>query len=102
MYVRRVKKYISYYSLLLKNADILIFTDSIGIGMPAIREGITEGLGIFGIAMDKDKNNNYQNGTVDISRKDSPVRILVVPTDEEIMIAREAYKESAHDNRRCP
>ncbi len=99
MYVRRVKKYICYYALLLKKADIILFTDSIGVGVPLIREGICQGLDFFGIKLDKTKNKNYTKGIQDISTSNSETRILVLPTDEEIMIAREAYKEYNHDNR---
>ncbi|MCX7918398.1 MAG: acetate/propionate family kinase [bacterium] len=99
MYVRRVKKYICYYILLLRKADIILFTDSIGVGVPLIREEICQGLDFFGIKLDKFKNANYTNGIQDISTLDSETRILVLPTDEEIMIAREAYKEFNHDNR---
>jgi len=97
MYVRRVKKYIGYYNLLLKKADILVFTDSIGAGMPLVREKVCDGLKCFGICIDKEKNNHYAKGVEDISAPESKTRILVVPTDEEIMISRETYKELCHD-----
>jgi len=93
MYVKRVRSYIGFYSLILKKADILIFTDSLGAGVPVVRERICHNLESLGIAIDKDKNNSYAKGTADISLPDSGTRILVVPTDEEIMIAREAHKE---------
>lgn len=99
MYVARVKKYISYFALILKKADILIFTDSLGVGVPALRQKICEGLHSLGIHIDEKKNTGYRKGIADIAAAFSQTRILVVPTDEEIMIARNAYKEFVHANR---
>jgi acetate kinase len=91
MYVRKIKKYIGNYMVQLKKADVLIFTDTLGIGMPAVRYAICEGLEYFGIQIDKNLNDDYQTGIVDISLKDSEVRLLVVPNNEELMIAREVF-----------
>jgi acetate kinase len=91
MYVRRVKKYIGFYELLLKKADVLIFTDSLGVGVPLIRERVCAGLECFGIKCHPAANHSYVHGIVDISETNSETRILVIPTDEEIMIGREAY-----------
>jgi len=91
MFIRRIKKYIGFYSLLLKKADILIFTDSLGVAVPLVREKICEEMEVFGFKIDKKKNNSYESGIMDISSEKSEARILVLPTNEEIMIAREAY-----------
>lgn len=98
MYVRRIKKYIGYYSLLLKKADILIFTDSLGVSSSLIRERVCTGMDIFGIQMNVQKNSDYAGGIADVSTTGSDAAILVLPTDEEIMIAREAYREYCRDN----
>lgn len=92
MYIKRVRKYIGFYSLLLKKADLLIFTDSIGINTPLVRDKVCEGLEVFGLRLDKVKNERYSGGIADISGEGSQTRILVVPTNEELMIAREAYR----------
>jgi len=92
MYIKRVRKYIGSYSLILNKADILIFTDSIGTKVPVVRREICKGMGIFGIELDKNKNYHYSSGIADISCGNSQTRILVVPTDEELMIAREVYE----------
>ncbi len=97
MYVRRVKKYIGFYELILKKADILIFTDSLGAGLPLLRENICSGLECFGVSIDKGRNRKYHSGACDISAQGSQTRVLIVPTNEEIMIAKEAYKEYCHD-----
>ncbi|OGS35744.1 MAG: hypothetical protein A2293_11310 [Elusimicrobia bacterium RIFOXYB2_FULL_49_7] len=99
MYVRRVRKYIAYYSLLLHKADILVFTDTLGIEMPALRQSICEGLDCFGISLDEHKNNASIAGDAEITGKGSQTRVLAIPTNEEIMIARETYKEYCDDHR---
>ncbi len=91
MYVRRVRKYIGYYSLLLKKADILVFTDTLGIELPEVRLSACEGLECFGIALDGKKNRTSAYRNADITGAGSETRVLAVPTNEEIMIARESY-----------
>jgi acetate kinase len=93
MYVRRVKAYIGFYALILKKADILIFTDSLGTGMPLLRMSICEEMDCLGLSLDQDKNQAYRNGICRLSSSESETQILVVPTNEELMIARETYKE---------
>ncbi|MFA6079093.1 MAG: acetate/propionate family kinase [Candidatus Omnitrophota bacterium] len=100
MYVRRARSYIGFYSLILKKADILIFTDSLGVGVPVVRENICRDLGFLGIRVDKKANDGYSKGIADISLPGSGTKVLVVPTDEEIMIARESYKELIKDETR--
>ena len=101
MYVCRVKAYIGFYSLILKKADILIFTDSLGVEEPVLRKEICENMELLGIKLDERKNYSYCGGIADISSPDSEVRILVIPTNEEIMIAREVYRELKKNVSRC-
>jgi acetate kinase len=91
MYVARIKKYIGNYTLLLKKFDILIFTDSLGVEVPVIRNSICNGLSCFGIKASEEHSNTYTSGIANISMQDSEVKTLIVPTNEELMIAREAY-----------
>jgi len=93
MYVRRVRAYITFYALILKKADLLIFTDSLGMGLPMLRRSICQGMGFLGIGLNDEKNKEYSQGIADISSFDSETKVLVVPTDEENMIAKEAYRE---------
>ena len=93
MYVKRIKKYIGNYMIQLKQADVLIFTDTLGVNFPIIREYICKNMDYFKIEIDEFANNNYFNGIKDVSSKKSKVKILIIPTNEEIMIAREAYKK---------
>lgn len=101
MYVRRVRTYLCFYALILKKADILVFTDSLGQGSSVLREHICLNLGFMGIMLDKERNDSYAGGIAEISSGLSETRVLVVPTDEEAMIAREAYKETCKDDTSC-
>lgn len=98
MYVKRVRKYIGYYSMLLKKTDILLFTDTLGVQLSLLREKICEGLSLLGVQLDRDKNGNYAGGIGVIHKDSSEMAIIVVPTDEEIMIAREAYRSISNDS----
>ncbi|MFA6384000.1 MAG: acetate/propionate family kinase [Candidatus Omnitrophota bacterium] len=98
MYVRGIRKYVGYYSLILQKADVLIFTDSMGAGMPLVRSKVCESMDIFGIKLDTAKNSSYKEGIMEISAAGSQAHVLVVPTNEEIMIARQAHKESERDH----
>jgi acetate kinase len=86
VYAYRVKKYIGAYIAAMGSVDAVAFTAGIGENEPLIREMILEGLEGLGIILDKDKNMKSQ---VEISSGDSKVRIFVIPTNEELMIARE-------------
>jgi len=93
MYVRRVRAYIAFYALILKKTDILIFTDSLGTGSSVLRESICKNMEFLGVKLDEEKNKKYSQGISDLSSPSSESKILVIPTDEENMIAKEAYKE---------
>ncbi|MFA5115397.1 MAG: acetate/propionate family kinase [Candidatus Omnitrophota bacterium] len=98
MYVRRVKTYIAFYSLILKKSDILVFTDSLGVGEPLLRESISDGMDFLGIKLNRDVNAAYSGGIKDVSAKGSEARVLIIPANEELMIAREAYREFSKDD----
>ena len=93
MYVRRVRAYIGFYSLILKKANIVIFTDSLGCESAPLREAICADMGCLGVAIDRTKNADYRQGIGMISSDKSDAKILIIPTDEEKMIVRKAYKE---------
>ena len=87
-YVRRVVDYISQYYVLLGGADIIVFTAGVGENNIPIRSEICEKLSCLGIKLDPQKND-VRGETVKISSDDSSVLVYVIPTDEELMIARE-------------
>jgi acetate kinase len=88
----RVKKYIASYYGVLNGADALIFTAGIGENSPSIREKACLGLENMGITIDLDVNNAPSSADRVISRPDSAVKVLVIPTNEELMIARETVR----------
>ena len=70
--------------------DCLVFTAGIGENTWQVRKGICDGLKFFGIAVDEEKNRQKNDGAIhDISAKDSKIKVLVIPTNEELVIARE-------------
>lgn len=87
----RVKKYIGEYATVLDGLDAVIFTAGIGENNGLVRKKILEGLDYMGIEINWDKNN-VQGEEQDISTDNSPVRTLVIPTNEELAIARETQK----------
>lgn len=84
----RVKKYIGAYAVALGGIDALVFTAGIGENAYKIREGICEGLEFMGVCIDKEKNKT-RGLAVDISSSSSKVKILIIPTNEELTIARD-------------
>ena len=86
----RIRKYIGAYMAALGGLDVLIFTAGIGENSAEIRAGVCQGLELFGIHLFHERNQlSVQHGQVlDVSQPDAKVRILVVPADEERMIAR--------------
>jgi acetate kinase len=90
----RVRKYIGAYLAAMGGMDVLIFTGGIGQGSAGVRSMALQGLQCMGIKLD-DKRNREANGFADVCRistDDSPVTVLIVPTDEERMIARETLR----------
>ena len=88
IFAYRVKKYICEYVGVMGGIDALIFTAGVGENNAYIREAITNNLDIFGIKMDK-KKNNAAKGEADVSKDRSNVRILIIPANEELEIARQ-------------
>jgi len=93
MECHRLKKYIGAYAALLGRVDALVYTAGVGEMAPHIREGATKDLDILGIKLDLEKNRIAQcrNAELDISTDDSPTRIYVIPTDEELVMTEDAY-----------
>lgn len=98
MYCYRVRKYVGAYMAVLDgDVDAIVFSAGIGENSPVVRAGVLGGLERLGVAIDAEKNARAVGGAVigrgvDISAPDSRVKVLVIPTDEELMIAREALE----------
>lgn len=94
----RVRKYIGAYIAAMGGVDVVLFTAGIGQGSAGVRATALQGLGCMGIVVDEELNRQVVTGAVSrISTKGSPVTVLVVPTDEERMIAREALRVLTRD-----
>lgn len=95
----RVRKYIGAYVAAMGGLDVLIFTAGIGQGSSGVRATAVQGLGCMGITLDETRNRQARDGKeiLRISTDDSPVTVLVVPTDEERMIARETLRALSRD-----
>jgi acetate kinase len=95
----RVRKYIGAYVAAMGGLDVLIFTAGIGQGSAGVRATALQGLQCMGLRLDETRNRAACDGTKisRISTDDSPVTVLVVPTDEERMIAREALRALSRD-----
>lgn len=90
MFCYRVAKYIGAYAVALGKVDAIVFTAGIGENAPGIRKEICSCLGIIGAKIDNPKNKKAVGKRMDIASRKSKVRILVIPTNEELMIAKEA------------
>ncbi|MBP9027659.1 MAG: acetate kinase [Aminivibrio sp.] len=86
-----VKKYIGSYAAAMGGIDVLVFTAGIGENSARAREGICSGLEFMGVKLDLEKNQIRGKERI-ISTDDSRVKVLVVPTDEELVIARDTKK----------
>jgi len=92
LYCYRVKKYIGAYFAALGSLDALIFTAGIGENSPEIRALCCDGLAGLGIEIDHGKNYSDADGIREISIPEAAVKVLVVPTNEELKIARETRR----------
>ena len=86
--VEAVRHYVGAYLAVLNGADVLVFTGGIGENQVGFRAAVCEAMDYAGIELDADRNQvRAQEAT--ISRDDSRVRIMVIPTNEELIVARQ-------------
>lgn len=88
MYEYRIRKYIGAYIAAMGGIDAIVFTAGIGENTPALRSKICQNLSYLGIIID-DELNQQRGQDLEISTSDSAVKVFVIPTDEEVMIARD-------------
>ena len=89
MYENRIVKYVGAFAAEMGGVDIIVFTGGVGENQFMTRERVCENLGFMGVKIDKQLNNGLRGQEVDLSAADSKVKVVVIPTDEEYMIARE-------------
>lgn len=90
MYVDRVKKYIGQYVAVLNGVDAIVFTAGVGENSVPFRQAVLDGLTWFGIDVDPEKNVFGVEG--DVTKAESKVKVFVIPTDEELVIARDVER----------
>ena len=91
MYSYRIKKYIGAYAAAMGGVDAIVWTAGVGENQISMREDSCAGLEFLGIKIDKAKNN-VRGQEAEISTDDSRVKVWVIPTDEEIVIARDTQE----------
>ncbi|MBR0361136.1 MAG: acetate/propionate family kinase, partial [Paraprevotella sp.] len=89
MYAYRIKKYIGAYAAAMGGVDIILFTGGVGENQADMREAICSGLEYLGVNIDKAVNNTIRGEEAIISTADGKVTVCVIPTDEELMIAKD-------------
>lgn len=92
MFHYRVRKYIGTYAAALNGVDIIVFTGGIGENAGLSREEVCKGLTYLGAKIDNTINEGLRGKEAVISTPDSKVKIVVIPTDEELMIARDTFE----------
>jgi len=91
MFAHRVKKYIGAYTAIMNGMDVLVMTGGIGENAWFMREAILENMEFLGIKIDKTLNQTIMGDAAVISTPDSKVKVVVYPTDEEYMIAKDTF-----------
>jgi len=99
MYEYRVKKYIGAYAAAMGGVDLLIFTGGIGENGCDARENICRDLEYMGLEFDKQANAGVRSKEMIISKKNSRVTVMIIPTNEEFVIASETREIAAHHNK---
>ena len=93
VFTYNVKKYIGSYAAVLNGVDAIVFTAGIGENDRGVRQRIMEGLEYLGVDMDFEYNNKCPRGReVELTKPDSRVKVFVIPTDEELIIARDTAR----------
>ncbi|KZX20808.1 Acetate kinase [Rathayibacter tanaceti] len=90
VYYHRLRHYVGAFYAQLGRVDAIVFTAGVGENVPAVRAGALRGLEGLGIELDPERNAARDRGARRISSDDSRVAVLVIPTDEELEIARQS------------
>ncbi|MCU5746111.1 acetate kinase [Staphylococcus sp. SQ8-PEA] len=92
VFARRIHGYIGAYAAHMSGTDAIVFTAGVGEHSASMRARILKGLEFMGVKLDPEKNDLVDDGEAIISTDDSAVKVLVIPTNEEVMIARDVIK----------
>lgn len=99
LYTYRIKKFIGAYAAVMNGLDAIVFTAGVGENDALTRKLVCQDMDFFGIRLNDAENAHRERGIRDISAEHSNTRVLVVPTNEELAIARECRKLSARDHK---
>ncbi len=91
LYAYRIQKYIGTFTASLNGLDAIVFTAGIGENDPDMREAVCKNMDFFGISLDKSKNKINSSDIREVNEKESKVKILVIPTNEELEIGKQAF-----------
>jgi acetate kinase len=91
LYAYRIQKYIGTFTASLNGLDAIVFTAGIGENDPDMREAVCKNMDFFGISLDKSKNKIKSSDIREVNEKESKVKILVIPTNEELEIGKQAF-----------
>ena len=92
MYDYRIRKYIGSYAAAMNGVDVILFTGGVGENQEISRENICKGLEYLGVKIDFDYNNTIYGKEATISTPESKVKVCVIPTDEELLIAQDTLE----------
>ena len=93
MFSYACKKYVGAYAAAMNGVDCIVFTAGVGENTACVREAICANMQYLGLELDEQKNAEKNNGAIrDISGKNSKVKVLIIPTNEELVIARETVE----------
>ena len=89
MYEQRIIKYVGAYAAEMGGVDIIVFTGGVGENQTGVRENVCAPLSFMGVEIDKEINAKTRGTETIISTAASKVKVVVIPTDEELMIAKD-------------
>ena len=93
MFSYACKKYVGAYAAAMNGVDCIVFTAGVGENTACVRKAICENMQYLGLEIDEEKNLEKNNGAIrDITGKNSKVKVLIIPTNEELVIARETVE----------
>lgn len=93
MFSYACKKYVGAYAAAMDGVDCIVFTAGVGENTACVRKAICDNMTYLGLSIDEAKNEEKNNGAIrDITGKDSKVKVLIIPTNEELVIARETVE----------
>lgn len=93
VYVNRIKEYIGSYAAAMNGVDVIVFTAGVGENATWVREEVLEGISFLGLEVDKEKNS-VRGKVAEITTPESKVKAFVIPTNEELMIAKDTFELS--------